>query len=351
MGWLRTAARGIGVVLAAGVVVATVLPFAGVTAWWVRVLDFPRVQIAALGLVALAIAGAAFDRRRWLVVVAACVAWQLGAVLPFTPLAPEEVEPAGPDAPRIRLLVANVLQTNRDAAPLLREVAATDPDVFLAMETDAWWADALAPLHADYPHRLSEPLPNTYGIILYSRLPLEDAEIARLVESDVPSVHATVRVGGDRVRLHGLHPRPPGPGMQPSGPRDAELVIVGEMVRDEGRPAVVIGDLNDVAWSATTKLFREVSGTLDPRIGRGMFNTFDANNPLLRYPLDHVFHTPELRLGAMRRLPDVGSDHFPMFAELSYEPARAPEQPRPEPEREDVEQAEEKLEEGREEAR
>ncbi|MDP2316952.1 MAG: endonuclease/exonuclease/phosphatase family protein [Pseudomonadota bacterium] len=353
MGRLHTAARVVGIALAGVVVTTTVLPFVGATAWWVRIFDFPRLQIAAVGVGTLALAALGFERRDrpWLVGVGACVAWQSGAVLPFTPLGPREVEPAREGAPRLRLLVSNVFQDNRDAGLLLEAVAESDPDIFLAMETDAWWADALSPLHAEYPHRLSAPLPNTYGMILYSRLPLEAASVQYLVESDVPSVHATLRIDGSPIRLHGLHPRPPGPQGQPSGPRDAELVVVGALVREEKLPAIVIGDLNDVAWSATTRLFRKVSGTLDPRLGRGMFNSFDANNPVLRFPLDHVFHTPDFRLSSLRLLPYVGSDHFPVLAELSYEPAAAPEQPHPLPEPEDVEEAEEKIEAGFEEAR
>ncbi len=47
-----------------------------------------------------------------------------------------------------------------------------------------------------------------------------------------------------------------------------------------------------------------------------MFSTFDARFPLVRWPLDHLFHSAEFRLRTMRRLPACGSDHFPVLFNL-----------------------------------
>jgi|GEM_PF-3409885 len=79
------------------------------------------------------------------------------------------------------------------------------------------------------------------------------------------------------------------------------------------------GDLNDTAWSRTTRLFLQVSGLLDPRIGRSPVNTFHADYRLLRWPLDHVFVSPHFRLIRFQRMSHIGSDHFPVFAELELE--------------------------------
>ena len=111
----------------------------------------------------------------------------------------------------------------------------------------------------------------------------------------------------------------------------------------QDQPAVVAGDLNDVAWSPTSELFLRVSGLLDPRIGRGFYNTFDANIPPLRFPLDHVFHSNCFKLVQLKRLAYVGSDHFPILIELCYEPQAPDEQPETQQRSGDAEDARDKL--------
>jgi endonuclease/exonuclease/phosphatase (EEP) superfamily protein YafD len=161
------------------------------------------------------------------------------------------------------------------------------------------------------------------------------------------SIHTKLTLrSGVEVALHGLHPRPPEPIRdQPSSPRDAELVLAGRAIGDAGDiPTIVAGDLNDVAWSPTSQLFVRLSGLLDPRAGRGFYNSYNANNPLFRYPLDHVFHSKHFTLVRLQRLPSIGSDHFPILIELQYdeEAARTQEESHEKPG--DEEFAEEKLE-------
>lgn len=338
--------------LACVLIAATALPSLREQAWWIRSLDFPRLQIAAALIIVLLLhvvfVPATLGNGVLRALLLASLGLQVRHVLPYTRLTNVEVQQARNKDRRngIRLMFANVLQTNRNAKGLLKLIHAADPDVILALETDAWWYQQLRQLAQTHPHVVVQPQDNTYGMLLFSRLPLIAARVERLVEDDVPSIHAQVRLeSGVDVTLHCLHPRPPAPTEASSSkPRDAELLIVGTAIKDEETgPVIVMGDMNDVAWSHTSQLFRDVSGLLDPRIGRGFFNTFSARNRLLRYPLDHFFHSNHFRLVSFQRLGDFGSDHFPVFIHLSYEPDAPHEQPDKAPDASEIKEANDKL--------
>ena len=307
---------------------ATLLPLSRRPQWWIRDLDFPRLQITLVAcaiLLAQVVYGQVADELSLaaLVLTLACLLYQAWWILPYTRVYPNEVRAAGGADPsrRIRLLTANVLMPNRNADGLIALIRAHEPDVFVTLETDAWWEQRLDALEGDYRYTMKCPLDNLYGMHVYSRLPLEDTAVQFLVEDDIPSMHALVRLrSGHKVRIHFLHPTPPSPTEHAdSRARDAELLVVAKSVSGLDTPVIVAGDLNDVAWSETTRLFRKISGLLDPRVGRGMFNTFHAGWWFLRWPLDHLFHSRHFTLSLIRRLPGFGSDHFPMLVELCYE--------------------------------
>lgn len=324
------------IVIATGILlIATLLPLWRNPHWLVRGMDFPRLQLAAVAIVLIPIQLISLDLsslQAWVLVsiTLVCLAWQLWWIIPYTTLWPEEVKKTNSSNldRKLSILTANVLTSNRRVDALLELVREYEPDVLVTLESDKWWQQHLDTLETKMPYCMKCPLDNLYGMHVYSRLPLEDTEISYLVEDDVPSMHAQIKLrSGDPVRVHFLHPVPPGPEGKPeSAERDAELVIVAKSVEDTDQPVVVAGDLNDVAWSATTRLFRKISGLLDPRVGRGMFNTFHAEYPFLRWPLDHLFHSRHFTVTTIKRLPHIGSDHFPLFTELSYNPARGEDQ-------------------------
>ncbi|QPG06662.1 endonuclease/exonuclease/phosphatase family protein [Salinimonas marina] len=330
-------------------ILITLIPLSRQSHWIVRGMDFPRVQIAScLGVILVAdlILLDLSSIFTWgLVLLAAiCLAYQLWWILPYTPLWKSEVKSIDAeikDEDKIRIMTSNVLTPNRKAHLLIELVEKHQPDVLVTLESDQWWEDHLKPIESSMPHTVKCPLDNLYGMHLYSRLPIKDVDLKYLVEEDVPSIHCLIQMrNGHKIRAHFVHPAPPSPTEnEESSERDAELIIVGRSVANSDEPTIVTGDLNDVAWSPTTHLFRKVSKLLDPRIGRGMFNTFHATYPFLRWPLDHIFHSDHFTLSHMQRLPWIGSDHFPLLTEMAFQPVVGAPQQGVESDEDDEEQA------------
>ncbi|KPF64004.1 endonuclease/exonuclease/phosphatase family protein [Porphyrobacter sp. AAP60] len=295
--------------------------------WWIRVWDFPRLQIF-ITLCVLAGLTAVLDRKTRPVLpllLAVCAVWQGYRIFPHSFLAATEVKSAAAasdDAACIRVFAFNVLQDNRDYARALELIREENPDVILLTETDDAWAAALEPVLRNYPHRLDRPLPNTYGMMFASRFAMTDATIQDLAMPETPSVMATLSVDGRKVRFFGIHPHPPRPGID-TDERDFELVRVGRLAETETRPVMVVGDFNDVAWSNTSELFKKTARLLDPRIGRGSFATFPSNMIWLAWPLDHIFVSEHFLFKDMRVLRDIGSDHRAIVSDLCLDPDRA----------------------------
>jgi endonuclease/exonuclease/phosphatase (EEP) superfamily protein YafD len=311
-------------VLTAFLAVSTVLPHLPLAHGIVRIGDFPRQQILAVAVAVLLLSllfGAEGTSWRVIQFVLAAVALaQAWVVLPFTPLwrrQSADLDPADKSAERFRLVAANVKMSNERHADLAAELTRQDPDLFVLMEVDQTWFDALSDVFARYPHVVNRSQDNSYGMVLASRFELSDTSVECLLTEDVPSIITTVTTpGGRRFRLYSIHPEPPVPHRGTEG-RDGETALVALKVREEELPVIVTGDLNDVAWSGTTDRFRRISRLLDPRIGRKVFSTFDARFPLVRWPLDHLFHSADFRIGAMHRLAPCGSDHFPVMFDLA----------------------------------
>lgn len=321
--------------------------------WWIRVFDFPRLQISIITLAAMVLYLVQFNQLAlWQVAVIflllISLSYQMIKIYPYTLLAKKQVLSyrGAKDDRIISVLISNVLTPNRKTDQVLKLVEEYQPDILLTLESDRRWEKDLEILEEEYKYTVKVPLDNYYGMHLYSKLELKNPEVKYLVEDDIPSIHGDVILrSGDRVRIHCLHPMPPSPTeSDTSTDRDAELLLVGKNIDHQKGSVMVFGDLNDVAWSRTTKLFQELSGLLDPRIGRGFFNTFHADYFLFRWPLDHVFHSNDFKVQTINRLRHIGSDHFPMFIALHLEPRAKQVQEEPEADQEEKEWAEEKIE-------
>jgi endonuclease/exonuclease/phosphatase (EEP) superfamily protein YafD len=296
---------------AGGVLAPTLLGWLGAWVWWLGLLEHFRVQLA---VAALAVTLVAALVRRFLPAAAA----SLALVLNLAAIAPTwiSVEAPAHQSKPLRLLVLNVQQDGRDHARVARWLAKSDADVIGLLEVDRPWLRDLAPALAPWKYRLEQPHANDkFGLALYSRRPFVFREVRTFGVPWPPAIVARLEMDGVPVTLVLVHPPPPVTG---------ELAAVQRRFLDalaDARPSlgehvVVMGDFNATPWSHALRRLRARTGLVDPR-GFGLFASWPTGNPLLGIPIDHVLLSKRLYARSRERGPDVGSDHFPLLAEIA----------------------------------
>lgn len=291
-------------------------------------LDFPRIQFFLFSVISLILLGKIIRSWKWynyLVIAGLLSGLAVNGIflINYTSLVPVEVPGANElkaSDDQFSLLLTNVKMSNSEARPLIELIALKKPDLVLAMEVNKWWDGKLKVLKKDYPYSQHTINEVAYGMVLYSKLPLKRIEVDYLNNEKVPSFESTVTLtSGNNISFHSVHPVPPTRFKDlpdNAGQQETALKKLGKEIQDRKFPTVVAGDLNDVVWSYVDELTNTENILFDVRVGRGFYDSYNAENVLMRWPLDHVFVTKEFRLKKLERLPYIGSDHFPMYVEL-----------------------------------
>ena len=263
---------------------------------WFWLFDLPNHLLTATVLLALFGLIVSVVRRevRWAIVLGVCLV--VHGTRWASPRRRGGALPAG--EPVLRILVANVLAANRRPRLLLDLVAREEPDVVAVMELTHAWRGALGPLRQSHPYHLELPRQDSFGIALYSRLPLSDARRDALGSGEVPAITAAFPGLGTLWLVHTLPPL----SRRMARERDAQLADVAQ--RLTAADAIVVGDLNCTQWSGRF-----------PGSTRGWpTGTWPASLPdPLRLPIDHGLTGRGLQVVERRALPSIGSDHRPVL--------------------------------------
>lgn len=317
----------------------TLLPLLRSGKWYVRWWDFPRLQIFALLVASLLLVGSVSWYRGlqgesffWIISLLLAAVWQFSHIVPYSWLYRHDVESEQTDDKEngskdsLKIMVANIDYENSHAEiervedQLLEE----HPDILVIIEYDETWAARLIALRSRFRFHHEEKRGQGLGIAIWSDLRIEFSETKHLVSKRRASLWTVLETKfGRRVNFVAVHPTPPGlidstgDQRRDSNIRDAELIVVAKQIADQSNEAwIVAGDFNDVAWSHTTRLFRRISGLLDPRIGRTFMGTYMAQYPPCRCPIDHIFVSNDFKVSSLRRKRIVGSDHFALLGKF-----------------------------------
>ncbi len=293
-----------------------------------KMLDFPRIQLFITLILFFLFFPFTIERwrKRDLFLIGAAITGVLIHIVflvNYTFLATPQVTDSVPTetSASMSIMLANVKMTNRNAKPLLQLIKLKNPDLILAMEVDDWWDKKLKVIEKNYPYAQETINEVAYGMVLYSKFPLKEVDVHYLNNKKVPSFESTISLAnGTKISFNCIHPVPPKHFEEyPDNANQKERAMekLGSEIVDRTNPTIVAGDLNDVVWGYVDGLTGTKNLLFDVRVGRGFYNSFNAHNLFMRWPLDHVFVSREFQLKKLERLPYIGSDHFPIYIELT----------------------------------
>ncbi len=256
-----------------------------------------------------------------------------------------DTRPRG-EAPPIRIMSHNLFGLNYDMDRMARVIEREAPDIIALQE---YFSEQQGPLHPrivqDYPYfNLCAGRKHSY-IALYSRTPfsvLEESQCAAdASQNDNPAariVAAMTDEAGTPFTLIITHLNWPvqiNPLFRDemsladrlaamTARKQGEWRELGALINSLEGPVVLAGDFNSTSWSYAMRRFTAEAGLT--RYSRGLLTY-----PKLLYirgwretpaflPIDHIMGNDAIVLHEIRAGAKTGSDHLPLFAEISIVP-------------------------------
>lgn len=224
-----------------------------------------------------------------------------------------------PVSQKFSVISANVAHKNENYAKLLESVRASAPDVLILQEFTSEWDENTKDLQKDYPYFKTEPRTGGAGLAVFSRYPLESAEVLQLDDSTHPAIFCKINLEGKILSLLTIHPLTP---MRADkfASRNKQLSEAAKLMRETPAPKILIGDMNITPWSPYYSDLVKESGLKDVRMGRGLQTTWISFFPApFRIPIDHCLVSRDIAIESLELGEENGSDHFPIVLKFKVE--------------------------------
>lgn len=230
--------------------------------------------------------------------------------------------PPPPGTPHLSLMTYNLFRHNQQYDAALAQILETDADVVALQEYTPRWHEQIGErLKAAYPHSLLYPLEGSYGAAVYSRYPLAEISVPRLVGEEYESQCVLVRHPVRRFALYNIHLMPPTPSY--AGYLRRQFRMLREDLQAQRGTAIVAGDFNIVPQSPMYDIIKRM-GYADAHetAGRGRGATWPAVSwagYLPGFRIDHVFVGGGARALSCEVRQGGGSDHRPIVVTIELQ--------------------------------
>ena len=299
---------------AVALAVVSLAAFLGRWIWWLDVLANFRAQyVVTLALLGLVVAMSKWRKTGYAILGVALV--NLVVVLPLYVGSPAE---AMVDLPSVRVMSFNLLADNESYSEVIDYIGTVSPDLVLLHEASRPWEVAIESAGLDYQIVRARSDELIFGTLALVRGSDVEAVSYGFASTSPRAVEITFTPDGwpEPVSALGVHPLAP-TDEERADLRDAQLGFAGQWASSEGGPFVIAGDFNSTPWSWPFRRLLSSADLRNSQVGFGLQPSFSSEtNLLLRVPIDHLVHSPDLEVTDRRLGPRLGSDHFPLLVDL-----------------------------------
>ena len=297
-------------------VITTSLSIGGLLSAWGWLFDLCshfHVQYATISTIALIVA--TLQRQLlWSAIIAIGLAINLSQILPsftHTDISTRKLEDS-----MQHIVLFNLNKENRQSERIRTMIRATQPEIIVLLELTQSMHDLLALKDEGYTYAIKTTREDSFGIGLYSKVPLVESGLVLFGPSSLPSIVATVTLEERPLHLIASHPLPP------SSPdyfasRNVQLHDIAKYVRQRGQLAprsatMVLMDMNASPWCDAFQRFTRESGLRDSRNGMGLQPSWPSWLPVFLIPIDHIFVDDRIKVVSRLVGQHLGSDHYPI---------------------------------------
>jgi len=247
-------------------------------------------------------------------VLVVCLALQ--SIDVYRSLSPAQTQQRFPTA-ALSVMSSNLDAANTDYTGQMQFYNSINADVIVFLEYTLAWHAALNTGLADYPYKAMELVDGPFGIAVYSKYPLLDAEVVYWANQTFPSIVTKIQVADKTLDLFATHPPPP-LSTELYQNRNRHLTEISALARQSTNPVILVGDLNTSPWSAHFRQLSSVGGLVDSRRGLGIFATWPSGVLPLQIPIDHILVSKAVKVMSLQSSSGLSSDHRTLWANLKF---------------------------------
>ena len=257
-------------------------------------------------------------KKTLILIVLQCfmIFWYGSQILPFylkveSALLSQEAIPKVP----LKIFYANVRTQSSQYESVSSLIAESNPDLVLLLELDSRW-NAELKLSEKYSYSHTILREDNFGMGIFSRFPFSSDGVQDFGADLVPALMVNLVIKENKVlKTILLHCLPP---LSENARYINRLLLrrISTKARFEEKPILIAGDFNATPFSPPYKKFMEWTDLSNVMWGKGLYRTWNAENPLIRLTIDHLLHSSNIKVREAAVLEYIGSDHLPYLVDV-----------------------------------